>query len=256
MLLSVIIPVYNERRTLGAVLTIVCRALPSVAKEIVVVDDCSSDGTSEWLKANCPGERRSGSVVELDAEGNLRFPEASGSSRVTMRPIYHERNQGKGAAVRTGLAVISGDVIVIQDADLEYDPGDWSLMYDLIAQRKVADVVFGSRFYGRPHRSLYFHHYVANRMISLLFNVLFNQTLTDIECCYKMMTRPVASSLRLTADDFGIEIEMSAQIAIQRALRIYEIGISYYGRTYAEGKKIKWTDGVKALGYVLRYRFR
>ena len=145
---------------------------------------------------------------------------------------------------------------MIQDADLEYDPSDWQPMYHLIAVRKVADVVFGSRFYGRPHRSLYFHHYFANRLISLLFNIVFNQTLTDIETCYKMMTREVARSLRLTANDFGIEVEMSAEIARQRNLRIYELGISYYGRTYAEGKKINWKDGLKALWYVFKFRFR
>jgi hypothetical protein len=129
-------------------------------------------------------------------------------------------------------------------------------MYDLIAVREVADVVFGSRFYGRPHRSLYYHHYFANRLISFLFNIVFNQTLTDIETCYKMMTREVARSLRLTANDFGIEVEMSAEIARQRSLRIYELGISYYGRTYAEGKKINWKDGMKALWYVFKFRFR
>ncbi len=126
-------------------------------------------------------------------------------------------------------------------------------MYDLIAVRKVADVVFGSRFYGRLHRSLHFHHYFANRLISLLFNITFNQTLTDIETCYKMMTREVARSLRATANDFGTEVEMSAEIARQRTLRIYELGIS---RTYAEGKKINWKDGLKALWYVFKFRFR
>jgi hypothetical protein len=147
-------------------------------------------------------------------------------------------------------------VLVIQDADLEYDPNDWEQMYDLIAECKVADVVFGSRFYGRPHRSLYFHHYLGNRLISFLFNLVFNQTLTDIECCYKMMTSGVARSLRLTANDFGIEVELCAQIARQRKLRIYELGIRYFGRTYAEGKKIKWKDGLKALWYVIWFRFR
>src|SRR5262249_6697585 len=158
----------------------------------------------------------------------------------------HDHNRGKGGGVRTGFAVIRGDVVVVQDADLEYDPNDWQQMYDLIATRKVADVVFGSRFYGRPHRSLYFHHYLANRSVSLLFNLMFNQTLTDIEACYKMMTSSVVRSLNLTANDFGIEVEISARIARQRNLRIYELGISYFGRTYAEGKKITWKDGLKA----------
>jgi glycosyltransferase involved in cell wall biosynthesis len=255
MLLSVIVPVYDERPTLARLLATVGRTLPSVSKEIVIVDDGSKDGTREWLKSNFPDGARNTTTLELDGNGDLAFSQAAGGASVTIRPIYHEHNQGKGAALRTALAAISGDVIVIQDADLEYDPSDWERMYDLISERKVADVVFGSRFYGRPHRSLYFHHYLANRMISFLFNLLFNQTLTDIESCYKMMTRQVASSLRLSADDFGIEIEMSAQIARRRDVRIYELGIAYYGRTYAEGKKINWTDGVKALWYVFKYRF-
>jgi len=256
MLLSVVIPAYNERHTLGIILQIVARSLPKVSKEIIVVDDCSKDGTREWLKANFPAGERRGSTVDLDGEGDLTFAEIAGAPRVTIRPIYHDYNKGKGGALQTGLAAISGDVFVIQDADLEYDPADWEQMYDLIAVRKVADVVFGSRFYGRPHRSLYFHHYLANRLISFLFNLVFNQTITDVETCYKMMTCQVAHSLRLTTNDFGIEVEMSAEIARQRTLRIYELGISYYGRTYAEGKKINWKDGVKALWYVCKFRFR
>jgi glycosyltransferase involved in cell wall biosynthesis len=254
MLLSIIVPVYNERETLGAVLAAVGRSLPGVSKEIIVVDDGSTDGTREWLRVNFPDGARTGSAIELDGEANLAFSCAPADATITIHPIFHERNRGKGSGVQTGLAAIRGDVVVIQDGDLEYDPNDWEQMYDLIARRKVADVVFGSRFYGRPHRSLYFHHYLANRLISTLFNILFNQTLTDIEACYKMMTADVARSLRLTASDFGIEVEMSARIARQRHLRIYELGISYFGRTYAEGKKINWKDGVKALWHVIRYR--
>jgi glycosyltransferase involved in cell wall biosynthesis len=254
MLLSIIVPVYNERHTLGATLVAVARALPNVGKEIIVVDDCSQDGTREWLKANFPEGPRSGSMIELDGEGNLVF---LGDQTLTLsiRPIYHDHNRGKGAGLQTGFAECSGEVLVIQDADLEYDPNDWEQMYDLIAVRKVADVVFGSRFYGRPHRSLYFHHYLGNRLISFFFNLVFNQTLTDIESCYKMMTSRVARSLHLTANDFGIEVELCAQIARQRQLRIYELGIRYFGRTYAEGKKINWKDGLKALWYVIWFRF-
>lgn len=255
MLLSIIIPVYNERRTLGPCLVAVAHALPNVSKEILIVDDCSEDGTREWLNESFANVPRSGSDIDLDANGKLAFSQDPGASTITLRPIYHERNLGKGGGLQTGFAAFTGDVLVIQDADLEYDPNDWQAMFDLIASRKVADVVFGSRFYGRPHRSLYFHHYLANRLISLLFSLVFNQTLTDIETCYKMMTRQVARSLRLSANDFGIEVEMSAQIARQRNLRIYELGISYYGRTHAEGKKINWKDGLKALWYVLKYRF-
>lgn len=253
-MLSVVVPVYNEKSTLGSILALLSEVLPDVSKEIIVVDDCSKDGTREWLKTNFPDGARSGSTISVDGSGNLSF-DASDGPTITVRPIYHEINKGKGGGLQTGLAAITGDVVVIQDADLEYDPHDWVSMYDLIAKRKVADVVYGSRFYGRPHRSLYFHHYMANRLISLIFNLLYNQTLTDIETCYKMMTREVVRSLRLSATDFGIEVEISAGIAKQRHLRIYEMGITYYGRTYAEGKKINWKDGVKALWYLFKFRF-
>jgi glycosyltransferase involved in cell wall biosynthesis len=256
MLLSVIIPVYNERSTLGQMLTVVCRALPEVRKEILVIDDCSSDGTRDWLKANFPNGPRSAAALRLGDDGHLRFEDLPESPSFTIRPIFHDRNKGKGGGLQTGFAAFTGDVLVVQDADLEYDPEDWRIMYDLIAVRKVADAVFSSRFYGRPHRSLYLHHYLANRLISLLFSVLFNQTLTDIESCYKMMTGKVARSLRLSADDFGIEVEMAAEIVRLAQVRVYEVAISYYGRTYAEGKKINWKDGLKALWYVFRFRFR
>jgi glycosyltransferase involved in cell wall biosynthesis len=252
--LSVIIPVYNERDTLGQVLVAVSRALPGVAKHITVIDDCSTDGTREWLKANFPVGPRIGSEINLDGAGRLDVSAPFNQAQISIAPIYHERNRGKGAALKTGLAAARGDVVVIQDADLEYDPQDWAAMYDLIAIRKVADVVYGSRFHGRAHRSLHFHHYLANRLISLLFNALYNQTLSDIETCYKMMSGQVARSLRLSADDFGVEVEISAQIARRRRLRIYELGITYYGRSYDEGKKINWKDGVKALWYLLKFR--
>jgi len=174
-------------------------------------------------------------MIDLDDNGNLVFAPNPTLPTVTIRPIFHERNRGKSGGLQTAFAAISGDVLVV---------------------RQVADVVFGSRFHGRPHRSLYFHHYLGNRLISCLFSLVFNQTLTDIETCYKMMTSGVARSLRLTANDFGIEVEMSAEIARQRHLRIYEIGTSYFGRTYAEGKKIDWKDGLKALWYIFKFRFR
>ncbi|RAZ85640.1 glycosyltransferase family 2 protein [Mesorhizobium hawassense] len=253
-MLSIIVPVFNEVATLPGVLAMVSEALPAVDKEIIVVDDGSTDGTREWLRTNFPDGPRGGGTISVDAHNNLVVATAQPAASIIIRPAYHQENSGKGAAVRTGLAAASGDVVVIQDADLEYDPADWTVMYDLIARRKVADVVYGSRFHGRPHRSLYFHHYVANRFISLTFNLLYNQTLTDIECCYKMFTRAVKERLRLTCDDFGCEIQMSAQIARAGGLRIYEVGISYYGRTYDEGKKIGWRDGIKALWYLIRFR--
>jgi glycosyltransferase involved in cell wall biosynthesis len=156
MRLSVIIPVYNERHTLGAILKAVGRALPDVKKEIIVIDDCSKDGTREWLQDNFPDGPRNGSSVDLDNGGNICLAQGL-ESTVIIRPIYHEQNRGKGGALQTGFAAFTGEVLIIQDADLEYDPNDWAQMYDLIAVRQVADVVFSSRFYGRPHRSLYFH---------------------------------------------------------------------------------------------------
>jgi glycosyltransferase involved in cell wall biosynthesis len=195
------------------------------------------------------------SAVTMQTDGSLTFQPSTNGVGASFRVLSHSRNRGKGGALRTAMAAASGDIVVIQDADLEYDPQDWAQMYNLIAERKVADVVYGSRFYGRPHRSLFYHHFLANKLISVLFNILYNQTLTDIEVCYKMFTREVLDTLRLTCDDFGIEVEISAQISLNRKLRIYETGISYYGRTYAEGKKINWRDGLKALWYILKFRF-
>jgi glycosyltransferase involved in cell wall biosynthesis len=256
--LSVIIPVYNELQTIGRILIEVAKALPEVPKQIVIVDDRSSDGTSDWLRQNlgqAAGSWRRlslnvGGALELSADGPHNHAE------ISFTVLFHERNRGKGAAVRTGLTKASGDVVVIQDADLEYDPNDWSRMLPLIVERKVADVVYGSRFYGRPHRSLYFLHYLGNRLISFLFNLLYDQMLSDIEVCYKMFTSKVLQELKLTSNGFGVEIEISAQIARARRWRIYEVGISYYGRTYAEGKKINWIDGLKALVYLFKFRIQ
>jgi glycosyltransferase involved in cell wall biosynthesis len=256
MNLSVIIPVYNERDYLPQVLLHVVAAIPDVPKEIVIVDDGSSDGTREWL-AKQSWTRDECAAIRINTQGNLEFSPLTTSSepRTTFVVILHEVNRGKGAAVRTGLAAASGDVLVIQDADLEYDPQDWATMWPLIAERKVADAVFGSRFYGLPHRSLNFHHYLANRLISFLFNCIYNQTLSDIEVCYKMFSRAVLESMKLTANDFGIEVELSAQIT-RRRWRIYEVAIRYFGRTYDQGKKINWRDGVLALWYLVRHRLR
>jgi glycosyltransferase involved in cell wall biosynthesis len=258
MMLTVVVPAFNERSTIEAVLAAVANALPGVEKEIVVVDDCSTDGTREWLRETLPSVGAALAGLSLDKAGRLRLRKPRGGQEPTLhlRALYHERNRGKGAALRTGFAAATGDVVVIQDADLEYDPEDWQGMWKLIAVKQVADVVYGSRFYGRPHRAIYFHHYMANRIISFLFNLLYDQTLTDIEVCYKMMRRDVLQTLRLTADDFGIEVELSAEIARARHWRIYELGISYYGRTYAEGKKINWKDGLKAFWYIAKFRFR
>jgi glycosyltransferase involved in cell wall biosynthesis len=256
--LSVIIPVYNEAQTIGRILQQVVGAVPETPKQIVIVDDCSTDGTSGWLRRNLAHSDGSWRGMSLNDKGDLVLS-ADGlqnQGEFWFTVLFHEHNRGKGAALRTGFSHVSGDVIVIQDADLEYDPDDWTQMLPLINERKVADVVYGSRFYGRPHRSLYFHHYIGNRLISAFFNVLYNQMLSDIEVCYKMFTGEVLKELRLTSDGFGIEIEISAQIALARRWRIYEVGVSYYGRTYQEGKKINWWDGFKALFYLLRFRIR
>src|SRR5215469_16584423 len=256
--LSIVIPVFNELSTIGRLLVEVAKALPEVPKQIVIVDDRSSDGTSDWLRKNLGQSGGNWRRLSLNGCGELELT-ANGPQNVadiSFTVLFHERNRGKGAAVRTGLASVSGDVVVIQDADLEYDPNDWSHMLPLIVERKVADVVYGSRFYGRPHRSLYFHHYLGNRLISFLFNLLYDQMLSDIEVCYKMFTREVLKELKLTSDGFGFEIEITAQIARARRWRIYEVGISYYGRTYDEGKKINWRDGLKALVYLIKFRIR
>jgi glycosyltransferase involved in cell wall biosynthesis len=256
MRLSVIIPAYNERFTLGRVLERVSRALPDVSKEIIIVDDGSSDGTRQWLQANFAAACQTVSGIEVESLDKVRLLPPGHGSDMSIRVVIHERNAGKGAALRSGLAIASGGLFVIQDGDLEYDPQDWVEMYELIAVQKVADVVFGCRFYGRPHRSLYFHHYLGNRLISILFNVLYNQTLTDIEACYKMFSREVRDTLDLTCDDFGVEVQIAAQIALAKRWRIYEMGIRYYGRTYAEGKKVNWKDGLKALWYLAKFRVR
>jgi glycosyltransferase involved in cell wall biosynthesis len=245
---SILMPVYNEIGSIGAILDIVKVSLPGVTKEIVIVDDGSSDGTRDWLAGKFP------LVGNESAIGTSGVPVNAMSSECSIRVIFHSRNKGKGGAIQTAMRAATGAVLVIQDADLEYDPDDWKVMYALISDKKVADVVYGSRFYGKPHRSLYFHHYLANRLISLLFNLLCNQTLTDIETCYKMFTREVLATLNITANDFGIEVQISMQIALARRWRIYETGIHYYGRTYQEGKKINWRDGLKALWYLIRYR--
>jgi glycosyltransferase involved in cell wall biosynthesis len=249
--LSIVMPVYNEMGTIADIVANVRNALPDVAKELVIVDDGSRDGTREWLTGNFGHTN----IDALDNSAPKGEPPGGHDSNWAVRVLFHARNSGKGAAVRNGLRACTGDVVVIQDSDLEYDPSDWTRMYDLIVTRKVADVVYGSRFYGLPHRSLYYHHYVGNRLISRIYNLLYNQTLNDVEVCYKMFTREVLHSLALTCNDFGIEIEISAQIAMARRWRIYEVGIHYYGRTYEEGKKIDWGDGVKALWYLVKFRF-
>ncbi len=222
--LSVLIPVYNERNTIETILDRV-HATP-IAKEIICVDDCSTDGTRERL-------------VELHAAGFV--------DRLIFQPV----NGGKGKAIRTALAASTGDVVIVQDADLEYDPQDWPELLKPIVDGK-ADACFGSRFLGGPHRVLYYWHSVGNTLLTLFSNMLTNLNLTDMETCYKAVRGDLARSLSLTSDRFGFEPEITAQLA-KRDARIFEVPISYAGRTYAEGKKISWRDGIAALWHILKF---
>jgi glycosyltransferase involved in cell wall biosynthesis len=225
MKVSVVIPCFNERDTIEQIVRAV-RASPVKNIEIVIVDDFSTDGTIGALKEK---------VAPL-----------------ADRIIYHPRNRGKGAALRTGFAEATGDVIVVQDADLEYDPIDYPTLLEPIFSGN-ADVVFGSRFMGdRPHRVLYFWHMVGNRFLTLLSNIFTNLNLTDLETCYKAFRAPLVKNLRLREDRFGFDPEITAKLSKTRC-RIYEVGISYKGRTYAEGKKVNWKDGVHAIYAILRY---
>lgn len=228
--LSVVIPVYNEEATIAEVVRRVeTTPIDGLDREIILVDDCSQDGTRDVLAG-------------LDGRGNVRV-------------IHHERNLGKGAALRTGFAAATGDFVLVQDADLEYDPDDYSKLLEPLLEGK-ADVVFGSRFLtGESHRVLYFWHSVANRFLTLLSNMLTNLNLTDMEVGYKVFRREVVQKITIEEDRFGFEPEITAKVA-QLGCRVYEVGISYAGRTYAEGKKIRWTDGVRALWCILKYNMR
>lgn len=251
--ISILIPVYNEIGTIAATVDSVKAALPGVSKEIIIVDDGSTDGTRHWLAATFDAAPIVDGLIDASAAPSTERIVDDG---VAVKIIFHDKNQGKGGAVQTAMTAATGDFIVIQDADLEYDPDDWITMFDLLAHKRVADVVYGSRFYGKPHRSLYYHHYVANRLISTIFNILFNQTLTDVEVCYKMFSREVLNTLKITCEDFGFEIQISAQIARNHRWRIYETAVRYYGRTVKEGKKLSWKDGFKAFWYLAKFRIR
>ena len=237
LVLSVVIPVYNERNTIHEILRQV-RAVP-VKKQIILVDDCSTDGTREILN-------------RLQAD------------EPDLTVVFHDKNQGKGAALRTGFRHATGQIVIVQDADLEYDPGQYLQLIQPILEGK-ADVVYGSRFIGESHRVLYFWHSLANKFLTLLSNVFTNLNLTDMEVCYKVFRREVIQGITLKSDRFGFEPEVTAKVARfqmpalegrpARKCRVYEIPVSYNGRDYREGKKIGWKDGVQALYCILRYAY-
>ena len=225
--LSVVIPCYNELGTIGQVVEAV-KASPIENCEIIIVDDGSTDGTRELLK----------SKIESQVD----------------RVIYHHKNQGKGAALRSGFAAITGDIAIVQDADLEYDPQEYPRVINPIINNK-ADVVYGSRFLGSdPHRVLYYWHSVGNGFLTTLSNMLTDINLTDMETCYKAFRREIIQAIKIEEKRFGFEPEITAKVA-KLGCRIYEVGISYYGRTYKEGKKIGWKDGFQAIFCILKYNF-
>lgn len=225
--LSVVMPVYNERETVLAIIGKVLRL--EIVCELVVVDDGSTDGTAELLRSAA-------------FDGRVRL-------------FFHDRNRGKGAALRAAFQHVTGEVVVIQDADLEYDPAEFSEMIRPIRDG-VADVVFGSRLSGgKPQRVYMFWHRVGNGFLTFLTNLLYNTTLTDMETCYKMFRSEVIRQIQIRSDDFSVEPEITAKIFKNRRLRVYEMPISYYGRTYEEGKKISWKHGIGAVAALIRYRF-
>lgn len=233
-LLSIIIPAYNEAATIHRILDAVLKVelAQKVRKEVLVVNDCSTDGTEEVLQRY---------MAEQDTEGIIRY-------------FRHEVNQGKGAALHTGIAQAQGDFIVVQDADLEYDPREYDRLLRPVLEG-FADVVYGSRFRGGdPHRVLFFWHSIGNGILTFLSNAMTGLNLTDMETCYKLFRADVLKGLKLQEKRFGFEPEVTAKVARVPGIRIYEVGISYYGRTYEEGKKIGWKDGFRAIYCILKYK--
>jgi glycosyltransferase involved in cell wall biosynthesis len=225
MKLSIIIPCYNEKEHLSKLITLV-KASPVKEKEIVLVDDCSNDGTTELIK----------NTLESEVD----------------RVIYHKKNMGKGASIRSALRYVTGNAVIIQDADLEYDPQEYPKLMAPIVDGK-ADVVYGSRFLGGgPHRVHLFWHYVGNKFLTILSNMFTNLNLTDMETCYKLFRTEIIKGIKIQEKRFGVEPEITAKIA-RKKCRIYEVGISYYGRSYSEGKKVGWKDGFKAIYCILKY---
>lgn len=241
--LSVVIPVYNERQYIEEILRRV--QLVDIDKEIIIIDDCSTDGTREFLEE----------LILAKDDPNLNmFTLPTLKHRLSvenLKILLQEQNKGKGATLRRGFKEAAGNVVVIQDADLEYNPKDYNKLLEPIIAGE-ADVVYGSRFLGGPHRVLYFWHSIGNKFLTTLSNVFTNINLSDMETCYKMFRKEVLDSIELKQNRFGFEPEVTAKVAKKR-VRIYEVPISYYGRTYKEGKKINWKDGMKAIWCIIRY---
>ena len=232
--LTIVIPAYNEAATIHLILdkVLAVSLIGGLSKEILVVDDHSSDGTYETV---------------------TRYLTEKGSDNI--RVLRHPRNMGKGAAIHTGIAEAKGDFVIIQDADLEYDPEEYNLLLKPMLNG-MADVVYGSRFLGgNAHRILFFWHSIGNKFLTFLSNMFTNLNLTDMETCYKLFRREIIQSLTLREKRFGFEPEVTAKVARLPGVRIYEVGISYYGRTFAEGKKIGWRDGFRAIYCIIRYNF-
>lgn len=230
MKLSVVIPVYNEESTVETIVDLVLKAPLSIDKELIIVDDCSSDNTRNIIETRLTGK--------------------------VAKSVFHEKNQGKGAALRSGFAAATGDIVIVQDADLEYNPNEFQRLIDPIIAGK-ADVVYGSRFVsGEPHRVLYFWHSLGNQFLTLLSNMFSDLNLTDMETCYKAFRREILTGIEIEENRFGFEPEITAKISRVKGVRIYETGISYSGRTYEEGKKIGWRDGVAAIWCILKYNLR
>ena len=232
--LSIIVPVFNEEKTVDAILNklndleLICQ----IEKEIIIVNDCSKDNTEGKIKSFM-----------------AQYPS------LAIQYLKHDINQGKGAALHTGIKHATGDYLIVQDADLEYDPAEFNLLIQPVVDG-YADVVYGSRFMGgRPHRILFFWHSIGNKFLTFLSNMFTNLNLTDMETCYKMFKTDMVQSLPLYEKRFGFEPEVTAKIARIAKVRIYEVGISYYGRTYEEGKKINWRDGVRAIYCIVKYAF-
>ena len=230
-ILSIIIPAFNEEKTISKIIdkVLAVELIGKLGKEIIVVNDCSSDGTEAIINGYIS-----------NGQENIKL-------------LSHNRNKGKGAAIYTGIKYATGDYVIIQDADLEYDPGEFNILLKPIIDG-FADVVYGSRFMGgKPHRILFFWHSIGNKILTFISNAFTNLNLTDMETCYKMWKREIIQSVSLKENRFGFEPEVTAKVSRIPNIRLYEVGISYYGRTYAEGKKINWKDGFRAIYCILKY---